>query len=53
MKNGKLEGKFGSGDKIMTRFDMLIGPPMLTATGRVEMEKEGRNLVFKKKEEDA
>ena len=53
MKDGKLEEEFGPGDKVATRFDMLIGLYVLTAMGRVEMEKEGRNLVFRRKEEGA
>jgi len=53
MKNGKLEEAFGPGDKVATRFDLLMGLYVLTARGKVEMTREGRNLVFKKKGEGA
>jgi hypothetical protein len=53
MKDGKLEEVFGAGDKVATRFDLLIGLYVLTAMGKVEMMKEGRNLVFRKKGDGA
>ena len=49
MKEKKLEGAFGSGDRTAMRFDILIGLYVLTAMGKVKMERSGRNLVFTKK----
>ncbi len=46
MKSGKLEGVFGAGDNVAMRFDVLMGLYVLTASGRADMKKEGRNLVF-------
>ncbi len=51
MKEGRLEEAFGPTDKVATRFDLLMGLYVLTAMGRVEMEKEGRNLVFSRKDD--
>ncbi len=53
MKEGKLEEAFGPTDKVATRFDLLMGLYVLTAMGKVEMEKEGRNLVFRRKTAEA
>ncbi len=52
MKDGKLEEAFGPSNKVETRFDLLMGLYVLTAMGKVEMEKEGRNLVFRRKTDD-
>ncbi len=49
MKERKLEEAFGSGEKVVMRFDLLMALYVLTALGRVEMQKSGRNLVFKSK----
>ncbi len=49
MKGGKLGESFGSQDMVATRFDVLMGLYVLAAMGRVEMRKEGRNLVFTKR----
>jgi hypothetical protein len=51
MKDGKLEEVFGPGDMVATRFDLLrfdllMALYVLTALGKVEMTKSGRNLVF-------
>ncbi len=46
MKEGKLAGVFGPVDKVGTRFDLLMALYVLTAMGKLEMKKEGRNLVF-------
>jgi hypothetical protein len=51
MKEEKLEESFGSDDKIAKRFDLLMALYILAAMGRVEMQKEGRNLVFTKRPE--
>ena len=48
-KDSKLEEAFGMKDKVAMRFDILIGLYILAAMGRVEMKKEGRNLVFTKR----
>ncbi len=51
MKGGKLGEPFGSEDKVATRFDVLMALYVLAALGRVEMQKEGRNLVFTRREQ--
>jgi hypothetical protein len=48
MKDERLEGAFENTDKVATRFDILMGLYVLSALGRVQMEKSGRNLVFRK-----
>jgi len=50
MKNSKLEQEFGADDRLAMRFDILTGLSILAAMGRAEMKKEGRNLVFTKRE---
>jgi len=35
------------------RFDLLMGLYVLVAQGSVEMEKEGRSLVFRRRKADA
>jgi hypothetical protein len=49
MKDPKLEEAFGTDDKVAMRFDILIGLYVLTAAGRVEMRRDGRNLIFTKR----
>ena len=49
LKDVRLEEAFGSEDKVAMRFDLLMGLYVLTAQGSVEMEKEGRNLVFRRR----
>lgn len=46
LKSGKLEDAFGPADRVTFRFDILMGLYVLVALGRLEMEKEGRTLVF-------
>lgn len=48
MREKRLEESFGMEDKVATRFDILMALYVLTAMGKVEMEKSGRNLVFSK-----
>jgi hypothetical protein len=48
MKDKRLEESFGPRDKVAARFDVLMALYVLTALGKAEMEKEGRNLVFRK-----
>lgn len=48
MKERRLEDDFGSEDKVASRFDLLMALYVLTALGRVEMRKSGRNLAFSK-----
>ncbi len=52
MKSGKLEEAFGTGGNVAMRFDVLIGLYVLTASGRADMKKEGRNLVFTRRTKD-
>jgi hypothetical protein len=52
MKDKRLEEVFGSGEKIATRFDLLMTLYVLTALGRAEMKKSGRNLVFSRRRDD-
>ena len=53
LKDERLEDAFGSEDKVAMRFDLLMGLYVLVAQGSVEMEKEGRNLVFRRRETGA
>jgi len=53
LKDGRLEDAFGSEDKVAMRFDLLMGLYVLVAQGSVEMEKEGRSLVFRRRKADA
>lgn len=46
MKNGRLVEVFGSGDRVATRFDLLMALYVLTALGKVKMTKSGGILVF-------
>jgi hypothetical protein len=48
MKDERLRGVFGSEDNGSARFDVLMGLYVLSALGRVDMERSGRSLVFKK-----
>jgi hypothetical protein len=48
MKEPRLEEAFGPRDKVAVRFDLLMSLYVLTAMGRLEMKKDGRNLVFTK-----
>jgi len=52
MKDSRLEKAFGTEDRIARRFDILTGLYILAATGKAEMKKEGRNLVFTKRSSD-
>jgi len=52
LKDRRLEDAFGSEDKVAMRFDLLMGLYVLVAQGRVEMEKEGRKLVFRRRKSD-
>ncbi len=52
MKEKKMEETFGAEDKVAMRFDILMGLYVLAASGRVEMQKEGRNLVFTKAKQE-
>lgn len=52
LKDERLEEAFGSEDKAATRFDLLMGLYVLVAQGVVEMKKEGRSLVFRKRKAD-
>ena len=49
MKEKKLEGAFGSENKVAMRFDLLTSLYVLVATGSAEMRREGRSLIFSKK----
>ena len=53
LKDERLEGVFDSKDRVAMRFDLLMGLYVLVAQGTVEMEKEGRNLVFRRRKESA
>lgn len=48
MKDKRLEDSLGQGDKVAARFDLLMALYVLSAVGKVTMEKEGRNLVFRR-----
>jgi hypothetical protein len=52
MKDRRLEEVFGSGEKVATRFDLLMALYVLTALGRAEMTKSGRSLVFSKRRDN-
>ena len=52
LKEGKVAGFSGSGDRTAARFDVLMTLYVLAAMGRVTMKKEGRNLVFTKRIQD-
>jgi hypothetical protein len=49
MKESKLDAVFGTKENVAKRFDILMGLYVLTALGKVEMGKSGRNLIFTKK----
>jgi hypothetical protein len=53
MKDDRLEEAFGSEDRMAMRFDLLMGLYVLVAQGSVEMERDGRNLVFRRRKESA
>jgi hypothetical protein len=53
MKDPRLEEVFGSGEKVAKRFDLLMALYVLTALGKAEMKKSGRNLVFSRRHSDA
>ena len=53
LKDERLEDAFGSEDKVVMRFDLLMALYVLVAQGSVEMKKEGRNLVFRRRKVDA
>jgi hypothetical protein len=48
MKDRRLAEEFGEGEKSGLRFDLLMALYVLTALGKAEMGKSGRNLVFRK-----
>ena len=48
MKDESLDETLGGGDKGAKRFDVLMSLYVLVASGRVDMEKAGRSLVFTK-----
>jgi hypothetical protein len=52
MKDKRAGEVFGSGDRDAKRFDLLMALYVLTALGRAEMKKSGRNLVFSKRRGD-
>jgi hypothetical protein len=49
MKEPKLDGVFGTKENVAKRFDILMGLYVLTALGKAEMKKSGKNLVFTRK----
>ena len=49
LKDDRLEDAFGSEDKVAMRFDLLMGLYVLVAQGGVEMKREGRILVFRRR----
>ena len=49
LKDERLGEAFGSEDKTATRFDLLMALYVMVAQGSVEMEKEGRTLVFRRR----
>ncbi len=53
LKDGRLEDAFGSEDKVAMRFDLLMCLYVMVAQGSLEMEKEGRNLVFRRRKDGA
>ena len=48
LEDKRLEDAFGHGDRVAARFDILMALYVLSALGEVSMEKEGRNLVFRR-----
>src|SRR5690348_6997881 len=52
MKEQKLDGEFGTRENVAKRFDILMGLYVLTALGKVDMTKSGRNLMFTKASDD-
>lgn len=53
MKDDRLEDAFDSDDKVAMRFDLLMCLYVLVAQGGVDMEKEGRNLVFRRRKAES
>lgn len=51
LKDDRLAEAFGSEDKVAMRFDLLMGLYVLVALGTLEMEREGRNLVFHRRKD--
>ena len=51
LKDERLEEAFDSQDKVAMRFDLLMGLYVLVAQGTLEMQKEGRNLVFRRRKQ--
>ncbi len=51
LKDHRLDEVFGLEDKVAMRFDLLMGLYVLVAQGTLEMEKEGRKLVFRRRKE--
>lgn len=49
MKGGRLDEAFGAEDKVAMRFDLLVALYVLVAKGDLEMKKEGRRLVFRRR----
>jgi len=52
LKDEELEATLRVGDGVTTRFDILIGLYVLVASGRAEMKRVGRSLVFTKRAPD-
>ena len=52
LKQKEVVEAFGA-EGLSLRFDLLMALYVLTALGRAEMKKEGRNLVFVSRSEDA
>lgn len=53
LKDDRLGDAFSSDDKVAMRFDLLMGLYVLVAQGSVEMEKAGRNLVFRRRKAES
>ena len=53
LKDERLGEAFGSEDKVAMRFALLMALYVLVALGSLEMEKEGRNLVFRRRKADS
>ena len=53
MKGGRLDEAFGGEDKVAMRFDLLMALYVLVAQGDLEMKKEGRRLVFRRRKRSA
>jgi hypothetical protein len=49
LKDEKVAATFGPEDSLALRFDLLMALYILTALGRVDMEKSGRTLSFTKR----